>query len=71
MQRLIATHFSAWTVVAIAHKLQSVLDYDRVVLLERGRVVESAAPRELLAREDSAFRRLYESMAQGDGAGEA
>lgn len=35
------------TVLVIAHRLSTVLDADRVVVLERGRIVEEGVPREL------------------------
>jgi ATP-binding cassette subfamily B protein len=49
------------TVIAIAHRLSSLSDYDRIVVLERGRIVEDGAPRDLLRRPNSAFNHLYES----------
>lgn len=64
MNRLIRDRFTQWTIIAIAHKLQSVLDFDKVVLLDRGRVVEFDSPRRLLGLEGSQFRALYESMGQ-------
>jgi len=48
------------TVIAIAHRLSSLNNYDRIVVLERGRIVEDGAPRDLLRRADGAFTRFYE-----------
>jgi ATP-binding cassette subfamily B protein len=48
------------TVIAIAHRLSSLSIYDRIVVLDRGRIVEDGAPRDLLRRPDGAFTRLYE-----------
>jgi ATP-binding cassette subfamily B protein len=50
------------TVIAIAHRLSSLSNYDRVVVLERGRIVEDGAPRDLLRRPNGTFNRLYESQ---------
>jgi ATP-binding cassette, subfamily B, bacterial len=50
------------TVIAIAHRLSSLKNFDRVVVLERGRIVEDGAPPDLLRRPDSAFSQLYESQ---------
>ena len=47
------------TVVMICHRLQHIHRFDRVVVLDKGRVVESGAPRKLLERKDSRLRRLY------------
>jgi ATP-binding cassette, subfamily B, bacterial len=48
------------TVIAIAHRLSSLADYDRIVVLERGRIVEDGAPRDLMRQSDSALARFYE-----------
>ncbi|RDA85904.1 hypothetical protein CP532_2703 [Ophiocordyceps camponoti-leonardi (nom. inval.)] len=62
MQRVLRHEFQGRTVITIAHKLHTVLDYDRVVLLDRGRIVETGNPQELLETPDSAFRKLYEML---------
>lgn len=38
------------TVLVIAHRLSTVADFDRILVLEKGRVAEMGTPRELLAR---------------------
>ena len=43
----------------IAHRLQSFMDFDRVFVLDSGRLVEVGAPKDLLDDEGSAFRALY------------
>ncbi|ODA76961.1 hypothetical protein RJ55_07478 [Drechmeria coniospora] len=62
MQRVVRDEFKGRTLLAIAHKLQTVLDFDRIVLLDKGRIVEMGNPQELLKQEGSAFRTLYESL---------
>ena len=46
------------TVISIAHRLETLLDYDRVVVLDSGRVAEYGPPTELAARADGAFASL-------------
>ena len=53
------------TVLAIAHRLSSIANFDRVLVVERGRIVEDGPPQHLLAREDGEFRRLWMLQAQG------
>ncbi|MET0247014.1 MAG: ABC transporter ATP-binding protein [Sphingomonas sp.] len=53
------------TVLAVAHRLSTIADFDRVLVVERGRIVEDGAPQALLAREDGEFRRLWLLQAQG------
>lgn len=60
MQRIIREKFSTHTILTVAHKLDTILDYDRVLVLDGGRVIESGEPFELLASE-SHFSRLYAS----------
>ncbi|KAK5988781.1 ABC transporter gloK [Cladobotryum mycophilum] len=62
MQRIIRDNFSGRTVISVVHKLHTILDYDHVLLLDKGRVMESGNPQALLATPASAFRKLYESL---------
>ncbi|KAJ5279061.1 hypothetical protein N7478_004433 [Penicillium angulare] len=62
MQQVIRTRFKDQTLITIAHKLDSVLDYDTIVFLDHGKVIEFDTPQNLLSREDSAFKSLYDSL---------
>lgn len=60
MQEIINSEFSAYTVVAVAHRLNSLVDsVDRVIVLDRGRIIEQGTPQDLLAVDGGAFRELY------------
>jgi ATP-binding cassette subfamily B protein len=48
------------TVIAIAHRLSSVRSFDRILVLERGRVVQDGTP-EALLRRDGLYSRLMEA----------
>ena len=61
MQRVLCEEFQGRTVIATVHKLNTVCDYDRVILLDKGRIIETGKPQELLAT-TSAFRALYDSQ---------
>lgn len=43
----------------IAHRLHSLVDFDRVFVLDSGRLIEFGAPKDLLFNEGSAFKALY------------
>ncbi|KAM3551242.1 hypothetical protein MY1884_007815 [Beauveria asiatica] len=61
--RIIHDEFEGQTVIAVAHKLDTILDFDGIVFLDKGKIAEIGAPRELLATEGSLFRAQYESAA--------
>lgn len=55
------------TVLVIAHRMRTVENADKVVVLSKGRVVEEGFPVELRAREDGMFRRMSELQQQSAG----
>lgn len=64
MQQIIRTHFKDQTIIAIAHKLDTVLHFDKIVFIDHGRVIEFDTPESLLSREGSAFKTMFESFRQ-------
>ncbi|EFX02174.1 ABC multidrug transporter [Grosmannia clavigera kw1407] len=61
MQAVIRSEFVGCTVLAVAHRLDTILDFDRVAVMWDGELVELGTPAELLQREGGAFKELYES----------
>ncbi|KAH7388905.1 ABC transporter [Cadophora sp. MPI-SDFR-AT-0126] len=59
MQKIIRSEFKNHTIIMIAHRLDSLLDFDRVAVLNKGDLVEFGEPRVLLENEGSAFWKLY------------
>lgn len=59
IDEVLRSWFQDWTVIAIAHKLESIVDFDRVAVVDAGELVEYGRPKELLER-NSAFKALYE-----------
>lgn len=55
------------TVLVIAHRMRTVENADKVVVLSKGRVVEEGSPVELRARKDGMFRRMSELQQQSAG----
>jgi ATP-binding cassette, subfamily C (CFTR/MRP), member 1 len=59
MQRLIREEFSEHTIVTVAHRLDTIMDSDVVLVLDAGRLVEAGAPTELAQKEWGVFKNLY------------
>ena len=67
MQSVIDREFSRYTVLCVAHKLEQLMDYDRVAVMEEGEITEVGNPRELLRMIGSKFRDLwFEGRAEND-----
>ncbi|KAI0666643.1 multidrug resistance-associated ABC transporter [Trametes maxima] len=48
------------TVLTVAHRLQSIIDADKIMVLDAGNIVEYDAPRNLLEKQDGYFRSLVD-----------
>lgn len=55
MGRIIREEFGAYTVVSVSHRLDMVMDFDRVVVMDRGEIVEVGNPRALAEEVGSRF----------------
>ncbi|KAI8806674.1 P-loop containing nucleoside triphosphate hydrolase protein [Cladochytrium replicatum] len=58
IQKVLREDFTEATVLTIAHRLNTIIDYSRVLFLDSGRVVEYDSPAHLLADPSSAFSAL-------------
>ena len=59
MDRLVRTVFNDWTRIVVAHRLKTIADFDKVLVLQEGHVMEYDSPEKLLAR-DSQFKMLWD-----------
>lgn len=50
IQECIKEQFKYSSVLAIAHRLDTIADYDKILVMEKGKVVEAGTPRELVAK---------------------
>ena len=66
MQTILREKFSQHTIIAVAHKLDTILDFDKVALLDEGKVIEFDSPYDLLSDSSSAFYKLYYSSHHED-----
>eukprot|EP00301_Raphidiophrys_heterophryoidea_P021464 c5888_g1_i1.p1 GENE.c5888_g1_i1~~c5888_g1_i1.p1 ORF type:complete len:356 (-),score=101.47 c5888_g1_i1:614-1681(-) len=54
------------TLMTIAHRLQTILDYDEVMVLSEGKVVEKGAPSVLMQTEESLFSQMVKDSTGSD-----
>jgi ABC-type multidrug transport system fused ATPase/permease subunit len=52
------------TTITIAHRLQTIIDYDKVLVLDKGEVIEYDAPWELVKKEKGIFRGMCEASGE-------
>jgi ABC-type multidrug transport system fused ATPase/permease subunit len=58
MQEIIRTEFERYTVVAVSHRLDMIMDFDSVVVMDKGCLVEVGNPRVLAMEAGSRFGEL-------------
>jgi ABC-type multidrug transport system fused ATPase/permease subunit len=58
MQEVIADQFASRTIMTIAHRINTIIENDAVVCLDRGELVAKATPAEMLRDENSMFAKL-------------
>jgi ATP-binding cassette subfamily B protein len=63
-QQAISSLAGSGTVIVIAHRLQSVTDYDRIIFVENGSIVEEGTHGELLAL-NGRYRAMWEAELHG------
>ncbi|KAI1208571.1 ABC multidrug transporter [Annulohypoxylon truncatum] len=59
MQEVIRVEFREYTVVAVSHRLDMIMDYDRVVVMEKGEIVEEGNPARLVEEPGTRFGELW------------
>ncbi|XP_067407154.1 multidrug resistance-associated protein 1 isoform X1 [Emydura macquarii macquarii] len=62
IQSTIRIQFEDCTVLTIAHRLNTIMDYERVIVLDKGEIVECDSPANLLQKKD-----IFYSMAKDSG----
>ncbi|KAI0126691.1 P-loop containing nucleoside triphosphate hydrolase protein [Xylariales sp. AK1849] len=59
IQTLIRKEFAGWTLVVVAHRLRTIADFDKVLVLQDGKVAEFDSPKTLLEK-GGLFKSLWE-----------
>ena len=62
VQRVVREEFSDCTVVTIAHRLHTIIDSDRVIVMSDGLIAEVGPPQELMKNESSHLTKLVRDL---------
>ena len=63
IQDTIRSEFKECTIITIAHRINTIIDYNRIMVLDQGHLVEFDSPRNLMEQRES----LFYSMAKESG----
>ncbi|KAJ2260833.1 hypothetical protein GGI01_002727 [Coemansia sp. RSA 376] len=66
IQDSIRKEFKDCTVLTIAHRLNTIIDSDMILVIDGGKLAEFDTPQNLLANEESLFAKLVEEARTGD-----
>ena len=62
MQDAVRHEFKDSTMFIIAHRIQTVLECDKICLMEYGKIAEFGTPKELIRRPGSKFGEIYQKL---------
>ena len=61
IQKTIRSEFKSQTVITIAHRLDTIIDYDRIFVMANGNLIESGKPLDLISDIKSHFYSMASS----------
>ena len=68
IQETIRTAFADVTVLSIAHRLDTIIDFDRIIVMDKGKVAEFDTPANLLRNSNSLFSELVRMTGEDSAA---
>lgn len=66
VQSTLSTEFNDVTLIIVAHRLQTVMNADKILVLDAGQMVEFDSPANLLKRKEGFFRALVDASGDKD-----
>jgi len=64
IQRMLRTRFTGTTLLTIAHRLETIMDYDKILVMENGKAAEFGTPSELIEN-NGIFTELVNATGEG------
>ncbi|TPR05421.1 hypothetical protein CAN33_0034650 [Aspergillus niger] len=61
MQRIIRSRFASHTIITVAHRLDTIMDFDRIAVIDAGRLAEWGTPKQLVDEEDGDYSSAMET----------
>ncbi len=71
IQRTVKEKFNTATVITIAHRLNTIMDANRILVMSDGRAAEFDAPQKLISTRGGLFASMHKSMVEGGAAAAA
>lgn len=68
LQKVIKEHLKDCTIITIAHRIDTIISSDRVLVLDKGEILELDSPSQLLKNSTSIFYKLYKESQNRDSA---
>jgi len=65
IQDALHTLMKGKTVIAIAHRLSTVMHMDRIIVMEEGEIIEDGSHKKLLRKSKGVYKKLWELQAGG------
>jgi ABC-type multidrug transport system fused ATPase/permease subunit len=65
IQKMIRKYFNRSTILTIAHRIETISDYDKILCLDKGRVAEFDNPSHLLSNPNSLFYKMCNEKKKG------
>ncbi|MDD2566112.1 MAG: ABC transporter ATP-binding protein [Candidatus Gracilibacteria bacterium] len=65
IQKAIDTAMESKTTIAIAHRLSTIMKMDRIIVLDKGKIVEDGTHKELLTKEGGVYKKLWDIQSGG------
>jgi ATP-binding cassette subfamily C (CFTR/MRP) protein 1 len=62
IQNTIRDMFSDTTILTVAHRINTIAEYDVIIVMQAGEIVECDSPTELLKNPDSLFTQMHEQQ---------